>query len=119
MSRNSSDGMVVVAVKTPMMPRPTTARMPGRLTAAQALEALRKIPPKDATATRVLQQLARETAGQHDFLVVTTTGQTVKIDPHHATIEELAVPREIRVSDGMETVPIAAFEVQAYAPVGS
>jgi hypothetical protein len=118
MSKKNEE-MVMVAVKTPLMPRATTAYLSGRLTMAQSLEQLRKVPPKDATATRVLQQLARETSGPHDYLVVNRAGEVVKVDPHKTTLLEVAVPREVKTNRGVETVPTAAFEVQAYAPVGA
>src|SRR5437867_4353229 len=68
------DGTVVVAVKTPLMPKPTTARLPGRLNLRQAVEQLQKEKPKDAHAARVLQQLAREMTEVHHFLAVRPTG---------------------------------------------
>ena len=110
--------MVLVAVKTPMMPRATTTLLPGRLTLIQSLEELRKIPPKDANATRILQQLEREmSGGAYDFLAVTPTGEVVTAPPS-TTLEEITVPREVRTSRGLEMIPTAAFEIQAYAPVG-
>jgi hypothetical protein len=118
MNKND-DGTVVVAVKTAMMPRGTTARLPDSLSAAQAVTEMRRVPPKDAGAMRVLQQLEREMAGPHDFLAVSKGGEVVKIDPHKTTLRELAVPREVQTARGPETVRVAAFEVQAYAPVGN
>lgn len=109
---------VVVAVKTPLMPRPTSARMARHLTLRQSLEMLRKAPPKDAHAGRILQQLARETSGPHDFLALRPGGEVVKIDPEKTTLGDIAVPRPVRTEDGVETVETAAFEVQAYARVG-
>ena len=123
MSRSTSETQaatdtVVVAVKTPLMPRPTTVRMSGGLTVAQSLRELRKLPPKDAAARRVLQQLDSETSGPHDFLALTPTGEAARVDPDKTTLKEIAVPREVRTERGIETVPTAAYEVQAYAPVG-
>jgi hypothetical protein len=109
---------VLVAVKTPMMPRPMTAYLDGRLTLAQSLRELQKLPPKDAGALRVVQQIARETSGAHDYLIVTRVGEMSKADPEKTVLEEVAIPREIRTSRGVESVPTVAFEVQAYAPVG-
>jgi hypothetical protein len=90
-----------------------------RLTVAQSLRELRKIPPKDANARRILEQLDRETASQHDFLTLNNHGEVVKIDPERTTLQEIAVPREVRTEKGVEIVPTAAFEIQAYAPVGN
>lgn len=118
MSKNNSDGTIVINVKSPGMPRGTSARMLDSLTAAQAVAELRRTPPKDANGARVLQQLEREMSVQHDFLVVTSRGAIAKIDPQKTTLRELAVPRELRTSRGLEIVPVVAFEVQAYAPVG-
>lgn len=113
-----SDEMVLVAVKTPLMPQATTALLPGGLTLAQALDELRRTPPKDSNGARVLQQLERETLGRaFDFLALKPTGQVAKVEPS-TTLREIAVPREIRTPQGLETIPAAAFEVQAYAPVG-
>ena len=114
----TDDELVLTAVKTPMMPRPTTRLLPGDLTLVQSLAELRNIPPKDANAARVLQQLERETSsGKYDFLVVTRTGQIIKAKPR-TPLRDIAVPREVHTSRGLEEVSIAAFEVQAYAPVG-
>jgi hypothetical protein len=110
--------MVVVAVKTPLMARATSVLLPGGLTVAQSLGEVRKIPPKDAAARRVLQQIDRETSGVHDFLAVTRTGELVKIDPKKTTLDEIAIPREVKTTQGVEIQPTAAYEVQAYAPVG-
>jgi hypothetical protein len=109
---------VLAMIKTPMMPRPTTALLPAELTLAESLRELRKMPPKDANAARVLEQLERETSSTHDFLAVMHTGEVEKVAPER-TLEEIAVPREVRTSRGIEKMPTAAYEVQAYAPVGS
>lgn len=110
---------VLMTVKTPLMPRPTSARVNSRLTVSQALREIRKVPPRDANARRVLEQIERETSGQHDFLALSSTNEVVKIDPEKTVLEDIAVPREVRTMRGVETVPVAAFEVQAYAPVGN
>jgi hypothetical protein len=109
---------VLVALKTPLMPQATTLLLSGRLTLAESFQALRQIPPKDANATRVLQQLERETSGPHDFLALTRTGEIEKVDPRKVTLEEIAIPREVRTAHGIEKIPTAAYEVQAYTPVG-
>lgn len=111
------DGTVVVAVKTPLMPKPTTARLPGRLNLRQAIEQLQREMPKDAHAARVLQQLAREMTEVHNFLAVRPTG-IEKVDPQ-TTLDQIAVPREIRTHEGLEVVRVAAYEVQSYAKVGA
>jgi hypothetical protein len=110
------DGTVVVAVKTPLMPKPTTARLPGRLSVRQAVEQLQREKPKDAQAARILQQLAREMTDVHHFLAVRSAG-IEKVDPG-TTLDQIALPREIRSNDGIEVVRVAAFEVQSYAKVG-
>lgn len=118
MTSMRDDEIVLVAVKTPMMRCATTALLPGRLTLIQSLEEIRKVPPKNTDATRVLQQLQREmSGGAYDFLVVTPTGEIVKA-LSSTTLEEITVPREIRTSRGLEKIPTAAFEIQAYARVG-
>lgn len=111
------DELVVAAVKTPLMPRPTTARLPGRLTLRQAVEHLQRETPKDAHAARVLQQLSREMTDVHHFLVVRPSG-IEKVDPLKTTLDEIALPREIRTNEGVELVRVAAYEVQSYAKVG-
>jgi hypothetical protein len=110
------DEKVLVAVKTPIMPTATTALVPRELTIGEALEKIRKAPPVDPNAKRVRQQLDREMSGIYDVLAVTPDGIT-KVKPE-LPIKEIAVPREIRTSGGIETIPTAALEVQAYAPVG-
>src|SRR5438105_252512 len=101
MSEHDTDGMVPVAVKTPMMPRPTTAMLPGQLTVTQAVEALRSVPPKDANASLVIRQLERETAaGSFDFLAITGTGDVAVIQAH-TTLNEIAVPKEVRTPAGL------------------
>jgi hypothetical protein len=115
---NTRDEMVVVAVKTPLMPRATSLLMDGRMTLRQSVDRLRRTPPKDQAAAEVIQQLDREAAGAHDYLVVTKTGEVRKADPDGTTLVEVAVPREVRTAQGVKTVPTAAIELQAYAPVG-
>ena len=117
--RDTCDELVVVAVKTPLMPRASSVAMEGGLTIRQSVERFRQTPPKDRTAADVVQQLARETGGAHDFLVLTPNGELVKADPDAVTLLEVAVPREVRTPRGVETVPTVAIEVQAYAPVGT
>lgn len=114
----TEEDMVVVAVKTPLMPRATSARLNGNLTVAESVAELRKTPARDASTRRVLQQLEREMSGPHDYLVLNESGEVVKADPQKTTLRDIAVPREVETMEGAETVPTAAFEVQAYAPVG-
>src|SRR3954453_6166792 len=66
----SADTSLMVAFKTPMTPRPSTARLPGKLTLRQALAELQRVPPKDEAARRLVHQLGRETSGPHDVLVL-------------------------------------------------
>src|SRR5258707_449006 len=109
------DEMVVVAVKTPLMPRATSLLMDGRLTLRQSVDRFLKTPPKDQTAALIVQQLGREISGTHDYLVVTPAGEVVRADPDKTTVREVAVPREVRTFRGVQTVPTTAIEVQAYA----
>jgi len=114
----SGEGKVVVAVKTPTMARATTVLLPRELTLAQALAEIRSTAPRDVNAARVLQQLALETSAEtFDFLVVTETGEITTVTPA-TTLQEIAVPREVWTPAGPKVVATAAFEVQAYAPVG-
>jgi hypothetical protein len=115
--KNDDDGTVVVAVKTPLMPKPTTARLLGRMSLRQAVDQLQKETPKDAHAARVLQQLAREMTEVHHYLAVRPTG-IEKVDPE-TTLDQIAVPREVRTTEGIEVVRVAAYEVQSYAKVGA
>jgi hypothetical protein len=119
MVATQEEDLVVVAVKTPLMPKATSARLSGRLTMRETLDALRKVPVRDAGSRRVLQQLEREVSGAHDYLVLTESGEVVKADPQKTTLKDIAVPREVRTPKGLEKIPTAAFEVQAYAPVGA
>jgi len=115
---STTDPSVLVAFKTPMTPRPSTAYLRGNLTLRQTLHELRRIPPKDEADRRLIQQLDRETSGPHDFLVLGRKGELTKVDPERTTLGDIAVPREVRTPRGTEKLPTAAFEVQAYAPVG-
>ena len=81
----------------------TTARLPGHLSLRQAIEQLQREMPKDAHAARVLQQLAREMTEVHNFLAVRPTG-IEKVDPQ-TTLDQIAVPQEIRTHEGIEVVP--------------
>jgi hypothetical protein len=109
---------VLVAIKTPMMPSATTAFLPENLSLKQVVDAFRQMQPKDDNARRVLQQLERETsASAFDFVVVSPTGIGEKAAPSKL-LREIAVSREIRTVRGLELIPVAAVEVQAYAPVG-
>ncbi len=109
---------VLVAIKTPMMPSATTAFLPASLSLKQVVDAFRQMQPKDDNARRVLQQLERETsASAFDFIIVGAAGVGEKAAPSKLLLE-IAVPREVRTARGLELIPVAAVEVQAYAPVG-
>ncbi len=115
---STSDTNVLVAYKPAMAAKPSTAYLRGDLTLRQTLAELRRIPPKDDADRRLIQQLDRETAGPHDFLAVGRRGELTKVDPERTTLGDIAVPRDVRTARGTEKLPTAAFEVQAYAPVG-
>lgn len=109
---------VLVAVKTAMLPHATTRRLPAHLTLRQSLDEIRGTPPKDDTARRVQQELARETSRPgFQYLVLGPTGQLVRVPPE-TRLADIALPKEIRTSRGIETVPAAAIEIQGYASVG-
>jgi hypothetical protein len=112
------EDLVMLAVKTPMMPRATTTMLPRRLTVAQAICEVRRTRPRDANATRVVQQLEREMTGTFDYLALNPSGGITKVAPS-TTLDSIAVPREVRTPSGPKTVPIVGIEVQSYAPVGS
>jgi hypothetical protein len=101
-----------------MTPRPLIASLDRKLTLSQAVRELRQMPPGSAADSRLLEQLARELSGPHDFLAIGPEGQVTKVDPEKTTLGDISVPREVRTPRGMETTEIAGFEVQAYAPVG-
>ncbi len=109
--------IALVAVKTPMMPRPTTAMLPVALTVEQALAQIRSIPPKDANARRVLQQLELETSRSFNFLAIGESGEINEVKGSTA-LHKISFLREVRTERGLEKIPTVAFEVQAYAPVG-
>ena len=117
-ARPFDEESVLVAFKTPMTPRPSTAVLRGNLTLRQSLAELQRMPPKDDAARRLIQQLGRETSGPHDVLVVGPQGELTKVDPDKTKLGDIAISREVRTPRGTEEVPTAAFEVQAYAPVG-
>jgi hypothetical protein len=110
---------IPVAFKTPMSPRPLMAALDGKLTLAQAVAELRKRGAGSAADSRLLEQLAREVSGPHDYLAIGPEGELTKVDPEQTTLADIAVPRDVRTPRGLETTHVAGFEVQAYAPVGS
>lgn len=116
--RPAEDSGVLVAVKTPMTPRPSTVYLRSDLSVRQSLQEFRLAPPRDEEARRLIQQLDRETAGPHDVLVVGPRGELTKVDPEKTKLGDVAVPRAVRTPRGTETVSAVAVEVQAYAPVG-
>ena len=110
---------ILVALKTPLMPRAATFILSANLTLAQSLAAILEVPPKDETARRVLQQVKRETSDgtPYSFLAVEESGQIFKADPE-TCLMDITVNKEIRTARGLEAVSVAAFEVQSYARVG-
>jgi hypothetical protein len=114
-----NDDTVIMSLKTPMMPRPTTARLPGRLNLRASVQQFTKETPKDAHASRMIQQLLREMSNVHHFLVVRPGSGIEQVDPDSTTLEAIAVPREIRKEGGFDYVRVASVEIQQYAKVGS
>jgi hypothetical protein len=114
-----SETPIPIAVKTAMSPRPLMASLDPKMTLAQAVRELRQMPPADAADGRLLQQLARELSGAHDFLAIGPKGELTKVDPEKTTVGDISSPREVRTPSGVETTRIAACEIQAYAPVGT
>ncbi len=115
-----SDGQVLLAVKTPLMPRPVTAVVSGEATLEESVRAITGGPsPTDDDVRRVIEQLEREmSASAYHYLVVSPSG-TVTNTPRTTALREIASPREVRTSKGLKSIPMVAVEVQAYAPVGS
>ena len=113
-----SNGLVLVSVKTPLMPSAAQATLPEGLTASQALAEFRQMTPRDPNALRVVRQLARELAGAHEVLAVAEGGQSTRIDPEKTTLKDIAVDKEIRSERGTERIRAAALEAQGYAAVG-
>ena len=115
-----SDEQVLLAVKTPLMPRPVTALMAGDATLEESVRALRDhTSPTDDDVRRVIEQLEREMSGSaYHFLVVSPSG-TVTNTPRTTALRDVAAPREVQTSKGPKTIPMVAVEVQAYAPVGA
>ena len=112
------DNTVIMSVKTPMMPRPTTVRLPGGLNLRASVQQITKEAPKDTHASRVIQQLLREMSDVHHFLVVRHSG-IEQVDPEKTTLDEIAIPKEVRTEHGLDLVRIASVEIQAYARVGA
>jgi hypothetical protein len=113
------DGQNVLAVtKTAVTEDATSAMLCGNMTLAESVAELARAAPRNERERRVKEQLLRELSGPHDFLVVSQRGELTKADPK-TTLSKVAVPREIKTADGWEEIPVAAFEVQAYADVGS
>ncbi len=112
------DSSIPVAFKSPMSPRAIMASLDRRLTLRQAVRELRQTPVRDAGEHRLLLQLERELSGMHDFLAVGALGELTKVDPETTTLGDISVAREVRTPRGVETTPVAACEIQAYAPVG-
>jgi len=118
MNTIESTDKVLVGLKTPLMARGITALLPGRLTLDETVREIRQTPAKDPATAEVLQQLEIETSGgAYHFLTVGGNGELVRSEPT-TVLREVAVPREIKTSRGVETMPAAAVEVQSYARVG-
>jgi hypothetical protein len=109
---------VVASFKTPMMPRPTTACLPGQMNLRASFQHITQAPPKDVHASRVIQQLKREAQNVHHFLVLRPGGRIEQVDPEATTLDAIAVPREVRKEGGLDHVRVAAIEIQQYAKVG-
>jgi hypothetical protein len=111
---------VVVALKTPLDRRPVTAALLGDLTLERAVVAMRKaIPIDDVDGRHVLANVEREMAASRvDFLVIRQGQEVVNAQPT-TLLRDIATPHEMRTSKGLKTVPAVAFEVQAYAGVGT
>ena len=88
------------------------------LTLRQSLDELRRLPPKDEDGRRLIQQLARETSGPHDFLVLDQRGGLKKVNPDRTTLGDIAVPREVRTRAASRRCPRRRSRSRAYAPVG-
>lgn len=110
---------ILVAVKTPLMPRAATFLLSQDLTLAQSLAVILEVPPKDDTARRVLQQVKRETSDgtPYSFLAVEENGRIFKADPE-MLVRDITVNKEVRTATGLAVMPVASFEVQSYARVG-
>src|SRR5689334_12215569 len=94
----TADNQILLAIKTPMMPRATSAFLPRSLTLLQALDAVRKTPPKHDNARRVLRQLERKTSvSAYDFLVIAARARLIKCRPRRPSgksrCRERSVPR--------------------------
>lgn len=112
----------LVAAKAPLSRGSMVADLDSRLTLPQALQELRRftLSEGDPDTLLVLQQVVREQSAQHSYLAIGPKGELSRVDdPSRTTVAEIARSRAVRTPDGgVDTVQIAAFEVQAYAPVG-
>ena len=112
-----ADPNILVADKTPLMPKPVMISVPSRFTLRQAAKHLQATQTDDPARKRIALQVARETSTRHSYLA-TGPGGLKTVDPDKTTVAEIAVPREIRTPSGIEIVPASGFEIQSYAPVG-
>ncbi len=121
LSRNEvdiDDDAVLMSIKTPMQPRPTTVRMSGKFRLRESVKQLISDAPKDTHAARVITQLIREQSGAHQFLAVKKLGLE-QVDPETTTLADIAIPKEVRTEHGIELMRVASVEIQSYARVGA
>jgi hypothetical protein len=108
----------VLTVTKPAMSNSTVAAMlEPQLTVKEATQQMLTREPKADAERQLQQQLRRELGGPHDFLAIGPGGTIRKVAPT-TTLLEIAVPREIKTTNGWEELPVAAYEVQAYMAVG-
>lgn len=118
-SAPSTDPMIWTAIKTPLMPKAVMVLVPGRFSLREAAKHLVSMQTDDPAVRRMALQVQRETKARHTFLVPRGARGLEAVNPDETSISQVAVPREIRTLSGnVEIIPTAAFEVQAYAPVG-
>ena len=117
--RSDSEKTVVTIVKTPLLRRPTTVRLPASLDVETAIEMISQAEASDDEDRRVRAQLAREMAEPHLVLAADADGRFA-IVPKSTKLSQLAVPREIATREGKrEMTLVVPLEVQAYAAVGA
>lgn len=117
-AENEAKGMVMVSVKTPMTRRAVATMMPSELTVEECVRTLCRTPPKDGPGRHLVELLEQETAGSGcTYFSVSPSGEVAPVEGR-TTLAEVAAPMEIRTPRGIERMPAASLEVQAYAKVG-
>ncbi len=115
---NVNRATILCGVGTPSSRSALKRFLPATYTVEQAVNHIRRQPPKDEREQEALASLEAELgANRWSYLAVRETGpEPVNGDTY---LPAIAVVREVRTPAGIEKVIVAALQVVAYAPVAA